>query len=196
VPVLETYKFKDIPDQLKSWIDRFVFRYNTEVCLIKYGQAETLSGTAYNLAAAIPDWAKEIILPVSGLSTNGTSQVLLQLGTAGAPEVTGYAGAALKASGATSVVNDITLSAGFALSGDNNAGTRFFHGAIHLSKVDPATNTWACEHNLGMSETGRMVIGAGTKALAGPLDTITFTTAGGVNTFDAGIVNSITRGIR
>jgi hypothetical protein len=51
--------------------------------------AQTASGTAVDFTG-IPSWAKRITVMFNGVSTNGSSIILIQLGTGGVPLTTGY----------------------------------------------------------------------------------------------------------
>ncbi len=63
-----------------------------------YGQltlatAQSATGTAVDFTS-IPSWAKRITVMLNGVSTNGSSSYLIQLGTSGGIENSGYLGAA------------------------------------------------------------------------------------------------------
>ena len=75
-------------------------------------QAST-SGTAIDFTG-IPSWVKRITVMLDGVSTNGTSIPLIQLGDSGGIETTGYVGTAAWFGG-TNQAGGTSFSAGFAI---------------------------------------------------------------------------------
>lgn len=144
----------------------------------------TTSGTAKDFTG-IPSWAKRITITLSGVSTSGTSLLLVQIGD-GSVATTGYdSGASI---GGTGVVST-TSTAGFifeAAGGGGAATSR--HGVVTLHNV--SGNTWVSS-NVGSYGTYGVafILGAGSKTLSGVLDRIRLTTVNGTDTFDAGSVN-------
>jgi hypothetical protein len=142
------------------------------------------SGTSIDFTS-IPSWVKRITVMINGLSTNGTSDPLIQLGDSGGIENTGYvAGAAVITSGAAG----FSSTAGFPISGSWSASV-LFSGIVTLALQDAATNTWTASVAGGRTDASGAFSGGGYKALSATLDRIRLTTAGGVNTFDAGSIN-------
>lgn len=141
----------------------------------------TTSGTSIDFTG-LPTGLRQIIVLLAGVSTNGTSPPIIQIGDSGGVENTGYSG----------TVNDTgtnaLMSAGFSLASAYVATTAM-HGAIVLTLLNSATNTWAVQGGIGLSGTAGFSILAGSKSLSAELDRIRLTTAGGVNTFDAGTMN-------
>jgi hypothetical protein len=135
----------------------------------------------------IPSWVKRITVMISGLSTNGTSDPLIQLGDSGGIENTGYvAGAAVMTGGSAG----FSSTAGFPISGSWSASV-LFSGIVTLALQDAATNTWTASVAGGRTDASGAFSGGGYKALSATLDRIRLTTAGGVNTFDAGTTINI-----
>jgi len=135
----------------------------------------------------IPSWVKRITVMISGLSTNGTSDPLIQLGDSGGIENTGYvAGAAVITSGASG----FSSTAGFPISGSWSSSV-LFSGIVTLALQDAATNTWTASVAGGRTDASGAFSGGGYKALSATLDRIRLTTAGGANTFDAGTTINI-----
>lgn len=136
----------------------------------------TTSGTSINYTS-IPSWVKRITVCVSGVSTNGTSLPLIQIGDSGGIENTGYGG--------TSWDQDTTLhsfSAGFEFAsvwGASETATGF----CTLVLMNSATFTWAFSAFLGGYG------GSGVKSLTATLDRLRLTTTNGTDAFDAGSVN-------
>lgn len=154
------------------------------------GNLMLVSGTAQNSTSGtsidftgIPSWVKRITVMFSGVSTNGTSLALIQLGDSGGIENTGYLG---RISDVTTAVN--AFSSGFTLFSDN-ANTSIYHGQATLSLLNSASNLWVESSILGRSDNQNVYQGAGSKSLSATLDRIRITTVNGTDTFDAGSIN-------
>ena len=134
----------------------------------------------------IPSWAKRITVMLSGVSTNGTSIPLVQIGDSGGVENTGYLGTTSYFSGVgVASVNNTT---GFLISnGAGEAATAIRHGQIVISNL--TGNTWVCSGSVGLSDTTRSSLLSYSKALSATLDRVRITTVNGTDTFDAGTVN-------
>jgi hypothetical protein len=139
-------------------------------------QAST-SGTALDFGS-IPAWVKRISVMFSGVSTNGTSNLLVQIGDAGGFETTGYVSTA-------SDYNDIASStAGFLVTRLNNAAY-VSSGIVTLLKIDGTT--WIASGDV--ANTTVAASSAGTKALSEVLSQVRVTTVNGTDAFDAGLIN-------
>lgn len=142
----------------------------------------TTSGTSIDFTG-IPAGVTQITMGWDGVSTNGTDQLLVQLGDSGGVETSGYAGVNDDTSSRT------TFSIGFP---DNASGAAFLRYAYwEFTLLDSSTNTWYCKGTIGFNNSGSYGIRytVGTKSLSGTLDRIRVTTSGGTNTFDAGKIN-------
>ena len=163
--------------------------------------APLVSGTAVAASGAsvdftgIPSWAKRITVMWSGISTNGTSTILIQIGNSGGIENTGYAGGLYYTfDGGTNNVSNPT--AGFSIQ-QNNASGNTYHGQATLSLLNPLTNTWALSglsSPTTSSTNARISLSTGTKSLSATLNSVRITTAGGTDTFDAGSINIMYEG--
>lgn len=144
----------------------------------------TTSGTSIDFTG-IPVGTKQIIVMVAGLSTNGTSLPIIQLGDSGGVEVTGYVGGVVNASGAGTAI-----SVGFPLA-QAGLATAVITGQLTLYLENSTNNTWVGTGIFGRSDavnSGAWV--GGSKALSpGPLDRVRLTTVNGSDAFDAGVVN-------
>jgi hypothetical protein len=139
------------------------------------------SGTSIDFTA-IPSWVKRITVMLSGVSTNGTSPVIVQLGDSGGIETTGYLGYSFEIK-ATPV--GLATSSGIVL--NSPAANSTCDGILTI--VNLTSNTWVANY-IGGDGVGLVCNMAGvSKALSGTLDRIRLTTSGGVNTFDAGNIN-------
>lgn len=145
-------------------------------------QAST-SGTSIDFTG-IPSWVKRITVMFNGVSTNGTSNPQVQLGS-GSPTTTGYVGYNAR-QGATSNVY-VANSSGFILDGSNVAATTLTGNAVFTLL---GSNTWICfgvtTNTASANESSTL---AGSIALAGTLDRVRITTVNGTDTFDAGSIN-------
>jgi hypothetical protein len=136
--------------------------------------------------SSIPSGVRRITMMLSGVSTNGTSDYLFQLGTGGAATTSGYLGAGgylLNAN--VSTVNNYTT--GFGLPFAN--ATVVAQGSIVFTLLDISANTWICSGVGSRSDTPLGWTTGGSVTLGGALDYLRLTTDGGVNTFDAGTIN-------
>lgn len=138
------------------------------------------SGTSIDFTG-IPAGVKRITVMFSGVSTNGTSNFLIQLGDAGGIENTGYVTAA----------NYSTNSAAATTSGFNIlygivASSVFISGAATFSNL--SGNIWVMSGNFN-DDQQRNSSSSGAKTLSGTLDRVRITTVNGTDTFDAGSIN-------
>lgn len=143
----------------------------------------TTTGTSFDFTG-IPATAKRITITVSGVSTNGTSNIIIQLGTASEFEVTGYTCAASLLYSGISITNSTV---GFAFIGGVSASTSL-HGDMAISLHDPAANKWVERAVVGQV-VNNVGVSGGSKALAAPLTRIRLTTTNGTDTFDSGTIN-------
>jgi hypothetical protein len=141
----------------------------------------TTSGTTVDFTS-IPSTVKRITVMLSGVSTNGTSPIILQLGDSGGFEFTDYLGSA----GEVRSTPDVDLfTTGFGLL-QSPAAADLFYGIATI--VNISGNVWVYSFTGGSSTVANNYIGGGSKTLSATLDRIRLTTVGG-NTFDAGSVN-------
>ena len=142
----------------------------------------TTSGTTVDFTS-IPSTVKRITVMLSGVSTNGTSPVILQLGDSGGFEITDYLGSAAE----VRATPDLDLfTTGFGLL-QSPAAADLFYGIATITNL--SGNVWVYSFTGGSSTIANNYIGGGSKTLSATLDRIRLTTVGGVNTFDAGSIN-------
>lgn len=151
------------------------------------GSVATTSGTSIDLSTSIPSWVKRITISYQGVSLNGSSHAILQLGS-GSFTTTGYAATSAycatgNQAGVASATNGLLVHCGSA----SNA----FTGTLTLINI--TGNTWVSSHS-GMLNTTVGVTGGGSIALGGALDRIRIASANGSDTFDAGSVNVLYEG--
>ena len=140
------------------------------------------SGTYIDFTG-IPSWAKRITVMFNGVSTNGTSNIQIQIGN-GTIVTTGYVGSTTDTEGAGS--GSVNYSAGILL---NNSGVATYtrYGAILFTLV--GSNIWTVNGTLGLSNLGRTSVIGGGITLGGALDRVRITTVNGTDLFDAGSIN-------
>jgi hypothetical protein len=141
------------------------------------------SGTSIDFTG-IPSWVRRITVMFSGVSLNGSSTYLIQVG-AGSVATSGYASAGgINAGGGTVAV--ITATNGFPVRNSQNA-SNITSGIVTISLI--SGNVWISSHALGDATNSVVMNGGGTVSLGGTLDRVRITTANGTDTFDAGSIN-------
>ena len=149
----------------------------------------TTSGTSIDFAppsAGIPSWAKRITIMFSGVSTNGTSTLLVQIGDSGGIETTGYESEAWYDN---SVGGFETSTAGFIVEATNAASFSTARRFGTMQIVNLSGNNWVSTSNIYLAVHNTVNSGAGGKTLSGVLDRIRLTSSTGTDVFDAGSVN-------
>jgi len=150
-------------------------------------QAST-SGTAIDFTG-IPSWVKRITVMFSGVSTSGTSNLLIQLGDSGGFETTGYVSSG--GSYTPTPANTIGSStAGFLVTG-SIAAANTVSGLLVITNL--TGNSWV-EAGNGKIGTGGTFSSAGDKTLSDVLTQLRITTVNGTDTFDAGTINLLYEG--
>lgn len=124
--------------------------------------------------------AKRITAMGAGVSTNGTNRVLLQLGTAGTPQASGYSQAADDdgATNSATATGIQTTRAGVAGAVAQN---------FHITLTHLGGNEWLASGTTWDATNVSSI--SGHVALSGECDILRVTTIGGTDTFDAGKVN-------
>ena len=155
--------------------------------VVKSGTAVTPSGTSVDFTG-IPSTAKRVTVMFSGLSTNGTSVPIIQLGTSSGAETTGYtSGTGVIQVSTASQSTSVTTGVAIAVSGYLSAASTF-NGAVVFNLI--GSNVWVASGNITREGGGTTVyFTAGSKTTAATLDRVRFTTVNGTDSFDAGSVN-------
>lgn len=141
----------------------------------------TTSGTAIPFTG-IPSWVKRITMSLNAVSTNGTANLLVQIGS-GSYTSTGYASNASVVSAGTTtaaVTSGFVITEGIAASDSNS-------GSVVLTNL--SGNIWTCSGVVNRGGSGGVCLSAGVVTLGGTLDRIRLNTVGGAGTFDGGSVN-------
>lgn len=143
------------------------------------------SGTSIDFTS-IPSWVKRITVSFSAVSTNGTSNIQIQLGDAGGIETTGYVGAVAVVDGSSPTYGASTLSAGVLIN-TINAAAYTFQGQVVFANI--SGNNWSFSGVVGMTGLNRVGLPGGYKTLSDTLTQLRITTVNGTDTFDAGSIN-------
>jgi hypothetical protein len=147
------------------------------------------SGTSIDFTS-IPSWVKRVTVMFNGMSTNGTSFKLVQLGTSSGVSTTGYRSSSVVTSGGAGGGTNST--AGFIFYTNNAANIHV--GQFVASLVNASTNTWVGSHAIGLAGENFALFGGGDSTLSGTLDRVRITTVNGTDTFDAGTINIMYEG--
>lgn len=141
----------------------------------------TASGSSVSLTTSVPTWARRITLCFSGVSTNGTGGLQIQIGDAGGLEATGYVstGSAIAASSAASS----SSTTGFIIR--SSSASSSISGIFTLQLYDFNNFIWCASHSL-RELTTTVLVGAGDKTLSAALDRVSIVTT---DTFDAGAIS-------
>jgi hypothetical protein len=138
------------------------------------------SGTSISFTS-IPSWVKRISVLFKGVSTSGTSNLIVQIGS-GSITSTGYTSGFWTAN-----TNNGQSTTAFQLTAAKNSSA-VFHGVITIDTL--GSNVWVESHSLGDSSAGAYSsIGGGAVTLSGTLDRLQITTGTGTDTFTAGSIN-------
>ena len=144
-------------------------------------QAST-SGTSITFTG-IPSGVKRITVMFNGVSTSGTSVVLVQVG-AGSVTTSGYTSNAYSTGSANSI-GQANYTTGFGLANSGNAAWTI-SGTLTLTLL--SANIWTETHTITPTSSN-ISGGAGLISLSGTLDRVVVTTVNGTDTFDAGSIN-------
>ena len=151
--------------------------------------AVTASGTAVDFTG-IPSWVKRIMVMFAGVSTNGTSPPLIQLGTSAGLTTSGYVGRNQVIN--TGIANS-NLSSSFLLgqSTANWNASVSASGDFTISLV--SANIWVLNGQIA-DNGGGVFRTAGSVSLPDTLTQVRITTANGTDTFDGGTINIMYEG--
>ena len=153
---------------------------NVNRAIVSGTAVASTSGTSIDFTG-IPSWVKRITVMFDGVSTNGASNLLIQIGDSGGVETTGYTSAVgNNAATATSTAGLIVTS--------NGASGSILSGIMTIALIN--TNAWVSSVTLGdTTNTQTPYAGGGSKSTSATLDRVRITTVSGTDTFDAGSIN-------
>lgn len=149
----------------------------------------TTSGTSVSLSTSIPSWAKRLTVMLAGVSTSGTANLLLQVGTGGVATTTGYNSTSNMFNQSNSSVG-ASATAGFVVYQGLSAASVT---SGHMTITNVSGNLWVASHTAKISTT-QVSIGGGDVTLSGVLNMLVLTTVNGTDTFDAGSINIMWEG--
>lgn len=155
---------------------------STGVPNTRTAQAST-SGTSIDFTS-IPAGTKRITVMFNGVSTSGTSNIQIQIGS-GSVTTSSYVGSGAYVS--SSGTNASTLTTGFAVSVSVGSGNTY-QGNATICLI--GSNTWVYSGTYGRGDGASAYFAGGVSpALGGALDRVRITTVNGTDTFDAGSIN-------
>ena len=147
--------------------------------------SQTVSSTTITIVGVdflnIPSWVKRVTVMINGISTSGTSNIAIQIGS-GSISTSGYVSVAQNVSTAA------TSTSGFILAPTTVAALGY---TSNVALCLFGSNTWVTSGVFGVTSTAaNTTTFSGTSpALGGALDRVRITTVGGTDTFDAGSIN-------
>jgi hypothetical protein len=147
--------------------------------LVQGTAVASTSGTSIDFTG-IPSWVKKITVSYGGVSTSGSSNYLVQIGS-GSITNSGYVSTSGTNGGTTA-----TSTIGCLITASSDAGSTHF-GQVVITLLN--TNVYTFSALLGQSSTSRNNMGNAWVTLGGTLDRVRITTVNGTDTFDAGTVN-------
>jgi hypothetical protein len=152
--------------------------------VLTFSSAKSASSTSVEFTTEISSTAKRITVMVTDLSTTGTSNLQLQIGS-GSYVTSGYSSSGTGFSGSS--VSTVSLTTGLAL-----ANTIVASGELSTigTLINITGNTWIWS-SVGQRTSGQTVVTSGVLALSGTLDRLRITTVNGTDTFDAGTINIV-----
>jgi hypothetical protein len=152
---------------------------NENGTLLISGTAVTASGTSVDFTG-IPSWVKRITVLFNGVSTSGTSLVLIQIGS-GSVTTSGYLSTSVAANGLIS-----NSTAGF-LQAQVMIAAQAYTGQNVITLI--SSNAYVSSGNFITTNANNGMNNSGSITLGGTLDRVRITTVNGTDTFDAGTIN-------
>ena len=144
--------------------------------------AQTASGTSVDFTG-IPSWAKRVTVMLNGVSLNGLSHLLFQIGTSGGIQSTGYIGVSVDGPTITGLSSTSGIPARI------GEATASLSGTITFSLLNSSTGVWTSSGTFARSDGSVFSSSQGGKTLSATLDRVRITTVNGTDTFDAGTIN-------
>jgi hypothetical protein len=144
----------------------------------------TTSGTSIDFTG-IPSWVKRITVLIAGLSTSGSSNVVVRVGTSTGINSSGY----VSGCGGNGV--GLNSTDGWLISPEQALSYQY-SGAMQIVSI--GGNAWVCFGSFGRTDGPNAYSTGGQITIASTLDRIRLTTVNGTDTFDAGSVNIMYEG--
>ena len=145
------------------------------------------SGTSITFTS-IPSWVKRVTLILNNVSLSGSANLRIRVGSGSVDTTATYTCARSQIGSSSAATLASSTYTGFDLYGDANA-SEVRSGSYVLTLL--GSNIWTITGMAGSdgSTTSSTFFLAGRKTLSGALDTVSFTTSNGTDTFDAGSIN-------
>lgn len=144
------------------------------------GTAVAISGNPLTVTfTGIPSWAKRVTIMFNSVSSNGTSNYNIQIGS-GSMTTSGYTGGLSR----STVV--AANSAGFQVV-SNNAASNIYSGIVTLTLL--GNNTWAQSGNITSNASDACTVSGGSVTLSGAMDQLRLIAVNVTDLFDAGSIN-------
>lgn len=151
-----------------------------------------VSGTAVTLTTqtvvdftGIPSWVKRVTVILNGVSTNGSSEYRLQLGTSSGVTTSGYNGYSKRFASASFSTSGNTTN-GLNVMSLNVASAAVYQGLLEV--VNITGNVWVMK-SICQSGGDDTCISMSNVTLGSTLDRVRITTVNGTDQFDAGSIN-------
>jgi len=144
------------------------------------------SGTSIDFTG-IPAGTKRVTCIFNGVSTNGASGPMIQLGTSGGVVTTGYTNTVGLITTTANTTRGTAITNGIAATWSSGSASYVYSGAIVF--VTTGSNSWVATGVLNNTGNPDVTMTAGQITLSGVLDRVRFTMVNGTDTFDAGTVN-------
>jgi hypothetical protein len=136
------------------------------------------SGTSIDFTS-IPSWVKRITVMFSGVSTGGSSALIVQLGTSGGFVSTGYISGSETGTGSGSITSGLACGRAGVVTASST-----YYGFLEIVTLN--SNVWVSSGNTW--DASSCYTNAGGVTLGGTLTQVRVTTVSG-DTFDAGSIN-------
>jgi len=141
------------------------------------------SGTTIDFTS-LPSWVKRITVMFSGVSTGGSSALIVQLGTSGGFVSTGYISGSETGTGSSSITSGLACGRAGVVSASST-----YYGFLQVSTL--GSNVWVSSGNTW--DASACYTNAGGVTLGGTLTQVRVTTVS-ADTFDAGSINILYEG--
>jgi len=142
------------------------------------------SGTSIAFTA-LPSWVTKIVVMFNGVSTTGTSNIQIQLGTGSTTYTTTGYGNVFSALNASTLTTASATSGFIVFAPTSSAGA--YSGQLTLTNV--SGNIWVASSVMADTNGTRITTSAGNISLGAVLTAVRITTVNGTDNFDAGSIN-------
>ena len=146
------------------------------------GTAVSATGTAVDFTG-IPSWVRRITVMLNGVSTNGTSDFLVQIGS-GSVTTSGYSSQRAFIQTATANASTNNTNGILFIATQSAADAKVGHAVL----TNVSGNIWVASATIATINS-MFCWSAGSITLGGTLDRVRITTVNGTDTFDAGTIN-------